>query len=206
MSSEPSSVSFWLRQLKARETDAAQKLWERYFERLVRLARAKLGDLPRRVADEEDVALSAFNSFYQAATAGRFPRLDDRDDLWRLLVTITVRKVHQLRLHQGYQKRGSNAVLDEAALAEQSAPAGDRLTLEQFITHEPTPEFAAAAAEEFQRLLTVLPEEGLRLLAQWKMEGFTNQEIADRLGCSLRTVERQLRLIRACWASRVAGD
>jgi DNA-directed RNA polymerase specialized sigma24 family protein len=151
--------------------------------------------LPRRQADEEDVALSAFLSFYQAAALGRFPRLDDRDDLWRLLVTVTARKARLLRLHQGRQKRGQGGVLDEAALAG----ADVELRLDQMIGREPTPEFAAQAAEELERLLASLPDPGLRTLAQWKLEAYTNEEIAARLGCGLRSVERRLRQIRTCW-------
>ena len=62
------------------------------FDRLVHLARAHLKSSLRRVADEEDVAICAFNSFCRGAEQGRFPKLDDSTDLWRVLVTITERK------------------------------------------------------------------------------------------------------------------
>src|SRR3954465_6949521 len=92
------SVTRWLAPLQAGDPAAAQQLWERYFRRLVGLARTKLRGAPRRAADEEDVALSAFDSFCRHAEAGRFPRLADRDSLWRLLVTVTARKAaHQAR-------------------------------------------------------------------------------------------------------------
>jgi DNA-directed RNA polymerase specialized sigma24 family protein len=198
MSAQPDSVTEWLSQLLGGEQAAAEQLWQHYFTQLVGLARARLQGLPRRAADEEDVALSAFASFCRGAEQGRFPRLDDRDDLWRLLVTITARKAHQLRLHDGRQKRGAHGVLDEAALgalAGASGPAG----LDDLPSPEPTPEFAAQAVEEYQRLLVRLPDEGLRAVAQWKLEGYTNEEIAARLGCVPRTVERRLRVIRACW-------
>ena len=83
------SVSHWIVQLKAGNQAAAQELWEDYFQRLVRLARRRLRGRSRRAADEEDVALSAFDSFCRGAEQGRFPRLTDRDNLWRLLVVIT---------------------------------------------------------------------------------------------------------------------
>ena len=75
--------------LKQGDADAAQRLWERYFARLVQLAHNKLGSLPRGAADAEDVALSAFASFCQASEDSRFPRLNDRADLWQLLVMLT---------------------------------------------------------------------------------------------------------------------
>ena len=84
-------VSQWLTRLQRGDQRAAEVIWNEYFEKIVRLARRRLGELPRRVADEEDVALSAMNSLFRGAKAGRFPRLEDRDDLWKLLVTIRER-------------------------------------------------------------------------------------------------------------------
>ena len=91
-------------------------LWGRYFQRLVRLAGARLPAHCRRSFDEEDVALSAFQSFCERAGRGQFPQLDDRDDLWRLLATITVRKALDTMRHQTRQKRGGGCVLGESAL------------------------------------------------------------------------------------------
>src|SRR4051794_14182513 len=89
------SVTLWVDGLKGGAANAAaQPLWERYFDRLVHLARAGLRRNARGPADEEDVALSAFDSFCRGAAEGRFPRLEGRDDLWRLLVTITARKAN----------------------------------------------------------------------------------------------------------------
>src|SRR5437763_15051989 len=180
------SVSNWLHALPVGDPEAAQKLWERYFQRLISLARSRLRGAPRRAEDEEDVALSAFDSFCRGAEAGRFPRLADRDDLWRLLVVITARKALHLVRDERRQKRGGETLSPPTAL-------------EQVVGQEPTPEFAAQVADECRRLLDSLGDEGLRSLAVWKMEGYTNDEIADRLGCASRTVERKLRLIRLSW-------
>src|SRR5207237_10567463 len=89
------SVTRWIGDLKAGGDSAAQHLWERYFHRLVHFARARLRAARRAgaIADEEDAALSAFDSFCRGAAQGRFPDLADRDGLWRLLVVITLRKV-----------------------------------------------------------------------------------------------------------------
>src|SRR5271157_3382934 len=90
------SITHCIQLLKDGERAAAQQLWERYFQQLLGLARAHLRGASRRVADEEDVVLSAFESFYQRAERGQFPRLNDRDDLWQLLVVVTVRKAIDL--------------------------------------------------------------------------------------------------------------
>jgi hypothetical protein len=104
-------------QLQAGDHSAAQKLWQRYFHRLVQVAKEKLQATPLRTADEEDVALSAFDSFCRAAEHGRVPRLHDRDDLWRLLLTITSRKAsRRVRDERRQKRRGGNAVPSDADL------------------------------------------------------------------------------------------
>ena len=193
------SVTQWIDRLKAGDPDAAQKLWERYFRRLVGLTRKKLHGAPRRAADEEDVVLSAFDSFCRRAEQGRFPQLHDRRDLWQLLVLLTARKAFELAQHERRQKRGGGAVLDEAALPGPADSSARGAALEQIEGPEPTPAFAAQVAEAYHRLLERLDSPELRSVALCKMEGFSNEEIAARLGCGLRTVERRLRLIRSIW-------
>ena len=182
------SVSLWIGSLKDGDLDAAQPLWERYFARLVGLARARLqaSRRPGTEADEEDAALSAFHSVCAAATGGRLQTLSGRDDLWRLLVTVTARKAAGQVRRQGRQKRGGGRVQGEANLDEVVGP-------------EPTPEFAAMVAEEYAQLLDALGDEGLRRVALWRLEGFTVEEIASCLGCTVRTVGRRLDLIRKIW-------
>ncbi len=192
------SVTHWIGQLRAGDQVAAQHLWEGYFRRLVGLARGKLQTLPCRAADEEDVALSAFASFCRGVECGRFPQLADRNDLWRLLVTITARKALQLARHERTQKRGGGAVRDEAAL-DGSAPEG--AAIDQLLGTEPPPAFAAQVAEESQRLLDGLGDSELRRIAVWKMEGNTIEEIAAKLRRAPRTVERKLDLIRRRWTT-----
>ena len=193
------SVTHWIGQLKSGDSVAVQKLWDRYFQKLVRLARRKLQHSPRRAADEEDVALSAFQSFCRRASQGRYPRLDDRDNLWRLLVVITARRAWDLMESERCQKRGGGKVSGESALRRGAGAADSEKGLADVVGEEPTPEFAAQIAEEFQRLLDQLESAELRAVAIWKMEGFTNGEIAAKLGCVEGTVERRLRVIRTIW-------
>jgi DNA-directed RNA polymerase specialized sigma24 family protein len=193
------SVTTWIGRLQAGDHAAAQPLWERYFLRLVGLARKKLGDAPRRAADEEDVALSAFDSFCRGAGGGRYPQLSDRDDLWRLLVMLTAHKALDLVRHEHSQKRGGGAVLDEGAFAAPADSAGAARGLEQIVGAEPTPEFAAQVAEEYRLRLEQLGDDELRTIAVAKMEGHSNEAIAARLGCAVSTVERRLALIRRTW-------
>jgi DNA-directed RNA polymerase specialized sigma24 family protein len=194
------SVTLWIDRLRTGDSRAAEQLWERYFLRLVGLARCKLQGKRRGSADEEDVALSAFDSFCRGANAGRFPQLHDRDDLWHLLVAITAHKAFNLLRHEARQKRGGGAVLDEAALAGPVGEGMEERELEQILGREPSPEFALQVAEEYERLLACLDDDTLRAVALWKMEGQSNNDIAARLGCAPRTVTRKLRRIRILWS------
>jgi DNA-directed RNA polymerase specialized sigma24 family protein len=192
------SVTRWVNDLKAGDRgEAARLLWQRYFERLARLAQGRLHTAARGPADGEDIALSAFDSFFQGVAAGRFPDLGSRDELWRLLVTITARKAHNQRRNEGRQKRGGGRVVGEGALAGADALGDDFMA--QVVGDEPTPEFAAMMADEYGRLFGSLADESLRVVALLKLEGHSNEEIARSLDCGLRTVERKLEVIRKRW-------
>jgi RNA polymerase sigma factor (sigma-70 family) len=191
------SVTHWIHRLQGQDAAAAQQLWERYYRRLVGLARKRLRTARRRVAAEEDAVLSAFDSFSRGAQQGRFPKLADRDDLWRLLVTITAHKAIDLRERERRQKRGGGKVRGDSVFPDESGSG--KAGIEQVVGPELSPSFAAQVAENYQRLLDKLPDEELRAIAVGKMESHTNEEIAALLGCAPPTVERKLHLIRQVW-------
>jgi DNA-directed RNA polymerase specialized sigma24 family protein len=190
------SVTRWIGPLKAGEVEAARALWDRYFDGLVRLARTRLRDAPLAAADEEDVALSAIHCLCRGAAAGRFPQLADRGSLWRLLATIAAQKAVDLQRRETREKRGGGKTRGEVELAAGDIEAS---LVAQVVGREPSPEFAAQLDEEYRRQLDRLEDHGLRQIAIWKMEGYENDEIARRLGCGVRTVERKLGVIRAIW-------
>jgi len=195
-------VTCWLRQLEAGDEDAARLLWQRYYRELVELARARFGTTPRRVADEEDVALSVLRCLYEGAARGQFAELVNRGELWQLLAAITGRKVidQQRRLTQ--QKRGGGRVRGDSVVHGND---DDRSSVgfDQFGGDAPTPEVLAIAAEEFQRLMLLLDDDRLRQIAQCKLEGYTNEEIGQRLGLACRSIERKLQRIRQIWATEL---
>ncbi len=194
------SVTQWLQDLKDGDEHSAQFLWERYFDRLTLLARKRIGDITRLATDGEDVALSAFHSLCKGVGEGRFADLADRESLWKLLVTIAVRKAQKAIRNEFRQKRGGGSVLGESALMSREDVATGVHGLERVLDNEPTPEFAAQVAEEWHDLLNRLNDDELRKIAIWKMEGLTSNEIAQRLGKALATIERRLKLIRTVWA------
>jgi DNA-directed RNA polymerase specialized sigma24 family protein len=193
-------VTQWVNELKAGDRgEAPRMLWQRYFERLARLADSHLRAAARGPADGEDVALSVFDSLFQGLAAGRFRDLGNRDDLWRLLVTITARKAHNQRRNERRKKRGGGRVVGEGALVGADEMNNDFMT--QVLSREPTPEFAAMVGEEYRRLFGSLAADSLRVVAVLKLEGYSNEEIARSLDCGLRTVERKLEVIRKRWTA-----
>jgi DNA-directed RNA polymerase specialized sigma24 family protein len=203
MSSE-GSVTHWISLLKGGDRAVVQPLWERYFQLLVGRARAALGAAPRRAADEEDVALSAFDSFCRGVEKGRFPGLRDRNDLWHILLTLTARKAAHVKRDELRLKRGGGQIRSESDLPDAAAEDGEGV-LARVMGAEPTPEFAAQVAEESRRLFDLLGDDVLRCIAQRKLEGCTAEEIAEQLGCAPRTVHRKLAEIRDLWREEGAS-
>lgn len=162
--SENQSVTLWIQGIKAGDDAAAAALWQRYFERLAGLARQRLGEGQRRVQDEDDIAASVFHSLCERAERGDLARLEGRDELWRLLTTITIRKVAEQIRDATRQKRGGGRVRGDSVC---DAEGG----LDGVAGSEPTPEFLHQLAEEHQRLLAALGDETLGRIAVWKMEG-----------------------------------
>lgn len=186
--STPGSITNWLQLLALGDRDAVDPLWERYFPRLVSVARRRLANAPRRLADEEDVALSALDSFVRAAREGRFPRLNDRHDLWSVLVCLVVRKAVDLIRHELRRCRKTSAVpLSEVG---------------ELIGRTPSPIQSAQLDELLGQLLERLDRTGdpdLRTIAIAKLEGYSIEEIAERIGCVRRTIERKLRFVADVW-------
>ncbi len=195
-------VTLWMRKLGERDGQAADAIWNHYFQRLANFARQKLDKMPKRMADEEDIALSAMHSFYRGAAAGRFPQLADRQDLWRILITITARKVWTQMRRQGAGKRGAGKVRGESVFMRSDGQDG--LGIEQVLGREPTPELAALVAENCNQLLDALEDDTLKQVALLKLESYTNEEIAEQLHCVPRTIERKLERIREKWSQEPA--
>jgi DNA-directed RNA polymerase specialized sigma24 family protein len=211
MDETPGSVTRTIRGLETGDEAAVQPLWNRYFTQLAQLVRIRLRatGTVTAVSDEEDVALSAINSVCDGIQNGRYPQLGDRDDLWKLLVCVARLKTIDQRKRQRRLKRGGGHVVSEADLATEldtHCPLDhlDTTTLiYQTVQDEPTPEFAAMVAEEYAHRLEKLGDPGLRRIAELKLAGYTNQEIAREIGHSLRTTSLRIKKIRKIWeASR----
>ena len=181
---------------------AARLIWRRYFGQLLALARGHLAVRVRRREDEEDVLQSMYASFCRRHQRGEFD-LAGRDDLWRLLVTITLGKA---RNAANRHHRGVRDVRREHAAPGGSDESGSaRWVLEQMEIAGPTPAEAVALSEALERRLQALADPELRQIAFWRLEGYTSREVAAQLGCTERSVERKLGRIRSRWRSYEDG-
>ena len=197
------SVSLWLGGLKDGDEEAALRLWGRYFEKVVGVARQRLGGTSRRDQDEEDVALSVMQSLYRGAEEGKFPDLRDRDSLWRLLLTITRQKAIDRTRRNSAQKRGGGEVRGESVFlkgdADSPAPG-----IDGFSRDSPDPAAVAELDEQYEYLLGLLRDDTMRRVAILRMEGHTNESIARELNSSIRSVIRKVNLIRETWARELS--
>ena len=197
MPTEEDEITVWMNQLDDQSSQAARKIWEHYYEKLIRYASRKLGDAPRRMVDEEDIVVSAMHSLHRGLRDGRFPDFASRDDLWRILLTITSNKAKKSIRREMTQKRGGGAIRGESIFvrANEDGPG-----IAGMAGTEPTPEFAEMVSVECDDLIEQLGDPGLKKVSLMKLQGFTNEEIAAEMGSSVRSVERKLARIRLVWA------
>jgi DNA-directed RNA polymerase specialized sigma24 family protein len=194
------SITRWFFALRQGDSLAAQRLWDRYFHELCGLARRTLQRLIRRTAfDEEDVAADVLAAFFAEMQQGRYCRLKDRDELWKLLVVITVRKARMLARRERAVRRGGGFVALESEIGAEGP-----YRLDELIGVEGAAAFSKFMSEECALLIQSLGSQDLENIALWKLAGHTNEEIAAEQGCTRVTVQRRLRRIRDIWEAESA--
>lgn len=192
------SVTEWIVELKKGDQQSAQKIFDRYMSRLVRIASKRLGSTRRRSGDEEDVVSIAFTRFLEKVDTDGFYKLDDRDDLWQILFTLTDRKAIDMIRHESAQIRGGDSLVGESVFEIVGKESSSSPGIGSLDNGEPTAEYAAILTEQFSERLATLTEEQQEIAVD-KMEGMSNPEIAEKRGVSLRTIERRLHEIRRLW-------
>ena len=187
MSDQPADDRDLIAQFKAGSESAAGELFDRYCEKLMRLARRRIGQRMASRVDPEDVIQSAFRTFFVRVRNDEFT-FDGENDLFKLLVRLTVNKaLRQIAYHRA-AKRSPHK---ETAQATDSHDA-----LSELVAHDPPPEVAVAVLEELERFLGQLPEFDRRVL-ELKLQGNTTTEIAEELGSYDRKIRRVLERIEA---------
>lgn len=196
-SSAHSSVSDWIDSLKKGSLEAARKIWQRYVEQLVRAADQRLKQMPRRVLDGEDIAQEAFDRFFRGVKENRFSQIDDRHDLWTLLIMLADRRANDYMRRELAKKRGKGHVRGDSAV---TSPGNSSASRSGGLDGLPGPQVTPASADGLIRLIQrIFPELGdvtLQQIALDRMANYSVAEIASRQGMPLRSAERKLDLIR----------
>ena len=184
----PESSAELLARWRAGDQEAASRLWRRYAVRLVALARSRLSAEMHRHFDPEDLVQSAYRCFFAGDRGDRYV-LKASGDLWRLLVAITIHKVHDKATRLRAQKRAlgkDQSLADEAGMAQLQG---------EILTQDPTPAEAAALTDELEQILRQL-EPIQRKMVELRLQGFELAEIAVATGNNERTVRRIMKWLR----------
>lgn len=189
---EERSVTRVLSDLKEGDQEAAEQIWERFFHRVCGLARKKLGDARKRVADEEDIAQSAMHALYDGIQKDRFRKLENRDDLWQLLVMLTSRKAALVWRKQTRRKESGESVF---AGGDDTVAGG----IARVVDQTPNDAYVDQLCDACDDLVSKLDPK-LQQVAAYKLQGYTNEEIGDLMERSVKSVERYLKMIRYEWS------
>lgn len=196
---EEGSVTGWLRSIRGGNQKVVVDLWKRYFEQLKEFARLEFGKRNRAAEDEEDVALSVIETLCRNVANGKFPNINDRSDLWSLLVVITQSKVCANYRKEFSQKRGGGKVLNMSQL-EQQLKNG----LLDVFEKKPSAEAFLMITDLVESLCDRMRDPLAKTIALLKLEGRSNREISRELGLVPRTVDRKLNLIREVWSRELS--
>lgn len=192
----------WLRRIGQGDQDAALQLWRRYAAPLERLARSRYSGALNAVANEEDLVQSVFHALWTGAAEGQWDTVQNRDELWWLLLAITRNKAVKRRTYNARLKRSDVP----RSLSGQDTHSHDLSTsqdAQNIAGDSPPPELILMLQEEQERLLASLRDDVLRSIAVWKLDGYTHEEIAGKLNVTPRTVVRKLNLIRETWSEEL---
>ena len=195
-----SQVTMWLRKLEAGDADSANNLYQHFCSRLKTLVRGQIPAHVRATYDQDDVAVSAFHSLFLGVREQRY-QFDNRDDFSRLLMLIAERKIAKRIRYETQDKRDIRRRMENSVFLRLSPNQQDeeRAGVKSLPGCEPSPEFATEVAETCENLLAALPDDSCRKIALLMLENYTAEQVAEKLGCSRRTVQRKLLVIRRTW-------
>jgi RNA polymerase sigma factor (sigma-70 family) len=175
-----------IREFQAGSESAARELFDKYCERLMRLAKRRIGQRMNSRVDPEDVIQSAFRTFFVHVKNDEFT-FEGENDLFKLLVRLTVHKtLRQIAYHRAAKRNPEM----EAGQADDSNDL-----LAQISAAEPPPEVEVALIDEFEKFLGQLPPLDRKVL-ELKLQGYSTTEIAEALGSYDRKIRRILERIQ----------
>jgi DNA-directed RNA polymerase specialized sigma24 family protein len=168
--------------VRSGDQDAAEVVFDRYAQQLARLAERHLSRRVAQRVDGDDVTQSVFRTFFRRTEDGEF-QIRSSDQLWKLLVTITIRKAQMQGRRHGAGKR--DATLE----------ANDSVALLAAMGREPGPDEARILDDEIERVLRTVPDHQrdlYRQVLELKLAGHSNREVAGQLNLQPRYIDRMI--------------
>jgi len=195
----PSDVSFsdLMARLRSGDNEAANRVFYRFASQLIALACGKLDARTRQKLDPEDVVQSVFRSFFRRQAAGEFAGIGSWDNLWSLLVLMTL---HKCRGQQDRFYAARRDVRKEVRLS----PTNDSAAGWKICDREPTPDEAAVLAETIGELLNEFDGRPGNILVLL-LEDYSAREISRQVGCTERTVFRNFKRMKEWLGRRAEG-
>lgn len=170
------------------DRQAFDVIFGRYSEKLIRLAKSRISDRLAARIEAEDVVQSVFRTFFGRMQEGRF-HFNEENDLWKLLVSITLNKLrNQVDWHTAAKR-------DVAAEQPMSGATSSQLNAFDLDGESPSPEAVVAFVDLLEHFMAEL-RDGDRKILELRLQGLTQDEIAHEVGCTERTVRRVLERIK----------
>lgn len=186
--------------LRAANSMAQMEFFEIFAPRIERVCARALGNLPQKpgaIVSPEAKALSVLNSLMGGVAKGRWRTLEDGGALMRLMITIASRKCIDEKRAFYAQKYGGGRIVSNTGPAGEESAYG---LVETYAITMDSPEFAVDMTERCARMLDLLSPKD-QIIAQKRLEGYTEIEIADLMGMARRTVQNHIRTIREIWTA-----
>jgi RNA polymerase sigma factor (sigma-70 family) len=178
----PDSMADAVDRLPTKDEAAAAQIFDRYANKLIAVAYQRLDQRLRQRVDPEDVVQSVFRTFFRRGAEGEFSSVDDAQDLWKLLVTLTRRRCAGVAREEGSQKRDYRREL------------ADEFDM-QLLAQDPAPEDGDALLAVLEEVLSELGELELKIV-ELRLAKYTLPEISKQAGCSETKVSRVLRWLK----------
>ncbi|MEW4561528.1 ECF-type sigma factor [Bremerella sp. JC770] len=189
------SVTLWMRNLEStQDSESAAPLFERYFPRVARYVRRKLGKTTRRVVDEEDIAIATMHVCLDKIQRGMLTALSNREQLWRMMATVASRQVIDLRRRVYANCRGGGTVRGESVFFHE-----DGSGISQVADKQSPIDSYDNLREDVRAFVASLEDDNLRKIAELSLAGLDTSEISKRVGRTRRTVQRRLRMLHDAW-------
>jgi DNA-directed RNA polymerase specialized sigma24 family protein len=188
------SVSGWISKMRSGDPDAIRSLVERYFSKIAQYSDHRIKNGIRVTDDGEDIAVTVLEIITRKVASGELPDLQDRDDLWLMMILIAQRSVIDRQRSELRRKKLASSMVTMTDLLESY-----NIELSEFLAQDDPKQKLVEILECWDDLVRSLPDDRSRQIAHLKMQGKTNKEIGEILEMVSRTVDRKVNSISNQW-------